>query len=67
MCLAIVIAAFQRRAFLAFPPIKHEKQQKQHAVFLMHWPGGVGLTTPQSASGKLQICFFCLKKPEKRE
>ena len=36
MCLAIVIAAFQRRAFLAFPPIKHEKQQKQHAVFLMH-------------------------------
>jgi len=34
-CLVIVMAAFWCHAFLAFPSIKHEKQQKQHAVFLM--------------------------------
>jgi len=35
ICLAIMMVAFRCRAFLAFPPIKHEKQQEQHAVFLM--------------------------------
>jgi len=38
-CLVNVMAAFRCRAFLAFPSVKHEKQQKQHAVFLMQRSG----------------------------
>jgi len=34
-CLTIIMAAFRCLAFLAFPMIKHDKQQKQHTVFLM--------------------------------
>jgi len=35
ICLAISITAFRHGAFPAFPPIKHEKREKQHAIFLM--------------------------------
>ena len=35
ICLLNTTAAFWRAAYPAFPSIKHEKRQKQHAVFLM--------------------------------
>ena len=53
-CLTNITAAFRYRAFLAFPTIKHEKQQKQHAVFLM---SSVRLVT-RSRQGSRQTWLF---------
>jgi len=34
VCFSISTTAFQYRALPAFPPIKHEKREKQRAIFL---------------------------------